>query len=217
MKELKVKLTMIEELLGSQPATSEVHSEFIASKAPDAVSREQEIAAIGVDAEIDKLMTVFHRLDDIPCIMDYQVKGFFKSAAQFYNRLTEKEVKDICGKNLPKLKAFKKEIDGLVFVENITGGRFIPLTLPEGGSIGSCQRPLRAATAQGDRVALANSETVPAGTTVVFKIRVLSNKLTDYVEAWLTYGRFNGLGQWRNSKKGSFVFEKIGDWEEVTL
>ena len=215
MKELTVKLTLIDELLGSQPGNEEVHAEFIASKAPDAITREEEIAAIGVDAEIEKTMTVFHRHNDIPCVMDYQIRGFFKSAAQFYNRLTEKEVQDVCGIKLKKLTAFKKQIDGLVFVTAMDGGRFIPLNLPEGSEIGSCQRPLRGQTAQGERVSLANSETVPAGTTLEFKIQVLSHSLAEYVEGWLKFGKRNGLGQWRNSGKGAFKYQKVGDWVEI--
>lgn len=44
MKNLKVKLTFIEECLGMANADKNIHSEYIASKAPDAMSREEEIA-----------------------------------------------------------------------------------------------------------------------------------------------------------------------------
>ena len=215
MKELKVKLTLTDELLGSQPGDKDVHETFIGSKAPDALSREEEVAAIGVDAEIEKTKTVFHRHDGKVCIMDYQVRGFFKSAAQFFNKLSDSEVQDVCGKKLKKLSAFKKQIDGLVFVSAMDGGRFIPLCMPEGAVVGDCQRPLRGQTAQGERIALANSETVPAGTTLEIKVRVLSHSLCEYVDGWLKYGKYNGLGQWRNSGKGSFIVKVIEDWTEV--
>lgn len=216
MKELKVRLTLTDELLGSQPGNPEIHAEFIASKAPDAATREEEIAAIGVDAEMEKLVTVFHRHNGKPCLMDYQIRGFFKSAAQFYYKMTPSEVKAVCGIKLDKLSAFKKKIDGLVFVYGEDDGRFIPLTLPDGGEIGSCQRPLRGQGGQYEIVTLANSETAPAGTVVEFKVRVLSDSLTEYVEGWLNYGKYNGLGQWRNSGKGSFKWEKVGDWESIS-
>ena len=215
MKELKVRLTLKEELLGSQPTDKEIHENFIAAKAPDAASREEEIAAIGVDAEVEKTMTVFHRHDGKPCLMDYQIRGFFKSAAKAFNNMTEKEVELYTGMKLKKLSAFNKKIDLLIFVEGVDGGRFIPIVMPEGAEIGSCQRPLRGQTAQGERISLANSETVPAGTTLEFKIQVLSHDLSKYVDGWLKYGRLNGLGQWRNSGKGAFTFEKIEDWQEV--
>lgn len=50
MKELKVKITFTEEVLGSQCADKEIHRTYIASKAPDAPSREDEVATLGVDA-----------------------------------------------------------------------------------------------------------------------------------------------------------------------
>ena len=48
MKKIKVKLTFTEEILGTANATTTIHDEYIASKAPDAKSREEEIAALGV-------------------------------------------------------------------------------------------------------------------------------------------------------------------------
>ena len=43
MKELKVRLTFLEEVLGTANAEKDIHEKFIASKAPDAPSREQEV------------------------------------------------------------------------------------------------------------------------------------------------------------------------------
>lgn len=34
-------------------------------------------------------------------------------------------------------------------------------------------------------------------------------KITLTVEEWLDYGQFNGLGQWRSSGKGSFVWDEV--------
>ena len=110
------------------------------------------------------------------------------------------------------MKAYKKEIDGLIFVFP----REIPLDLPDGAIIGQCQRPLRASTAQGERVALANSETVPAGTTQEFEIRMLRDDLLPYVLEWLTYGELHGTGQWRNSGKGRFYFEAVCDGKKYS-
>lgn len=42
MKEIKVKLTFLEEVLGTASADKEIHGKFIASKAPDAPSMEEE-------------------------------------------------------------------------------------------------------------------------------------------------------------------------------
>lgn len=143
-------------------------------------------------------MTVFHRnKDGNPILFDYQIKGFFKNAAKAFNYVGGKH----------KLTAYKSKIDNLVFVKE----RQIPLQLPEGEKIGSCQRPLRASTAQGERVALANSESCPAGTVVEFTIMVMVDELMERVIEWLDYGRLNGIGQWHNSGKGRYEWTDISD------
>jgi len=196
MKELKVRITFIEEVLGTANSDKDIHEEFIASKAPDAPSREEEVAALGVEEVVLKGKTVFPRNNaGEPILWNYQVKGFFKSAAK---------VGSYMGGDY-KLSAYKQKIDLLVFINE----RQIPLILPNGKEMRSCQRPLRAQTMQGERVALANSETCPAGTTATFTVRVLDDNLMPFVKQWLDYGIYNGFGAWRNSSKGSFTWEEI--------
>lgn len=195
MKSLKVKFTLTEEMLGTASANPDVHREYIASKAPDARSMEEEVAAVGVDGVAEKQMTVFHRHDGKPCMVDYQLKGYFKDACAALARVP--------GTKSSKLKAYKKTIDGCIFVFP----RMIPLEMPNGAQVGNCQRPLRAQTAQGERVALANSETVPAGTVITCEVRILDDGLEGIVTEWLEYGELRGFGQWRNSGKGRFKFE----------
>ena len=104
------------------------------------------------------------------------------------------------------LKAYKKIIDGLIFVEP----RCIPIRV--NGEIGECQRPLRAQTAQGERVSLAMSEEIPAGSSIEFEITLFDEKAhKDAVLEWLDYGRLRGIGQWRNSGKGRFSYEVLAD------
>ena len=76
------------------------------------------------------------------------------------------------------------------------------------GRLGLCERPLRADTAQGPRVSVCRSETVPAGSVIEFDVAILSKELVPYVEQWFDYGKLRGLGQWRNSGKGRF------EWQE---
>lgn len=193
MRRLHVEVRYTEEMLGTASADPEIHSRFIASKAADAASIEDEVAAIGVEEATEKAMTVFPRENGRPFTWDYQWKGFFKDSCGMMRRAT--------GSKSAKVKAYKKEIDGLVFVVP----RKVPLVLPEGEAIGECQRPLRAQTAQGERIALAHSETVPAGTTQEFDVALLKDDLVPVVLEWLAYGEFHGTGQWRNSGKGRFV------------
>lgn len=201
MRELKIKLTFTEECLGTANADKDIHREFIASKAPDAKNREEEIAAIGVEEVIQKAMTVFPRDNDgDPVFFDYQIKGFFKDACSALQRCKGEEI----SKYSTKIKAYKKVIDGCIFPQP----RMIKIDM-RGAEIGSCQRPLRAHTAQGDRVALANSETIPEGSTIEFSVVCLSDEYENAVIEWLNYGKFKGLGQWRNGGKGRFTYEVV--------
>lgn len=193
MKEMKVRLTFIEEILGTASNDKELHAEYIASKAPDAISKKEEIEAIGVEGVIKKGKTVFPKDENGNLfIYDYQIKGFFKNAAKAFNYVK-------------KLAAYKTKIDNLIFVNE----RKILLQIPEGKEMGNCQRPLRAQTPQGERVALANSDSCPEGTVIEFTVMSMVDDLMDNVEMWLDYGKLNGIGQWHNSGKGRFVWEKL--------
>ena len=81
MKEIKIKVTFIEEVLGTASNDKDIHEDFIASKAPDAPSREEEVEAVGVEEVIAKGKTVFPKDEDgCPIFWDYQWKGFFKDS-----------------------------------------------------------------------------------------------------------------------------------------
>lgn len=196
MKEMKVEVTFLEEVLGMSSADPNIHEEFIASKAPDAMSKEEEIEAIGVDGIVAKSKTIFPRDEEgRPCMWDYQIKGFFKDSCGMMRKVT--------GSVSSKIKAYKKEIDGLIFVNE----RKIPIIFD--GEIGSCQRPLRGQTAQGERISLANSETVPAGAKIQFTVMCMCDAHMNAVIEWLDYGKLRGMGQWRNSGKGRFSWREV--------
>ena len=209
MTHIKYKVTFIEGLLGTAPNDKDIYGNFIGSKAPDAPTMEQEIEAIGVDEYAEKGITVFPRnADGNPILFDYQIKGFFKDACGMLSRLSGK---DESGKKKKavnesgKLTAYKKVIDGLIFV----APREIPIKFD--GEITLCQRPLRAQTAQGERVALASSEEIPAGASIEFTVTCLDDGHAAAVREWMEYGFLRGIGQWRNSGKGRFTFEEIAD------
>ena len=72
---MKVKVTLIEEMLGTASANPEIHKEFIASKSADADKREEEMKTLHADELMNKAMTVFPRGEDgVPILYDYQVK-----------------------------------------------------------------------------------------------------------------------------------------------
>lgn len=204
MKTLHVTVTFLEPVLGTAPKNPEIYRDYIGSKAPDADGIEEEVAALGVDGAVEKGMTVFPRNGaGEPILWDYQIKGFFKDACSMLARAAGKGED---GKKLPvnessKMKAYKKIIDGLIFVQP----RQIPFQFE--GEVGTLQRPLRAQTMQGERVTLAMSETIPAGATVAFDVVLLNDDHEKAVREWLDYGVLRGIGQWRNSGMGRFTYE----------
>ena len=198
MKELKVRITFLQGVLGTQTGDPEVYRSFIGSKAPDASTIEEEVEALGTDGVVDKGKTFFPKNKDGQAfIYDYQIKGFFKSACKALSKVSETQSS--------KLKAYKQEIDLRVFVkqrENV---------IENYNTITECQRQLRAQTMKGERISLAISEEIPAGATVDFTVIVLQDDTLKVVREWLNYGRYNGLLQWRNSGKGSFVWQEIDE------
>ncbi len=204
MKKLKVKITFVEPVLGTWPSNQNIAREFIASKSPDAATIEDEVAALGADTVADKGMTVFPRNEHgVPALYDYQVKGFFKDSCGMLSRIggkTETGKKKAVNES-GKITAYKKVIDGLIFVQP----RMIPIC--SNGEMTECQRPLRAQTAQGEHASLANSEEIPAGSTCEFEVLLMDDSHEKAVLEWLDYGALRGIGQWRNSGKGRFTYE----------
>jgi len=189
----KVRLTFIEDLLGTVPLNEDLFRDYIQSKHPKAEG-DDELETLTVDEEMVKGMTGFHRTPDMtPLLYDYVIKGFFKDACGMLNRVPNKGRK--------KLAAYKKVIDGLIFVEP----RQIEIDIV--GDEDKCERPLRAQTPKGERVALAVSQSIPAGSSIAFAVMVLGVVSKPRLEEWLTYGQLRGLGQWRNSGKGRFTYE----------
>lgn len=197
MKTMKVRLEFLEEVLGTASADPEIHETYIASNAPDAPTRKEEVEALGVEEVFEKSMTIFPKENGIPFLWDYQIKGFFKDSCGMMRKVS--------GSVSSKMKAYKKEIDGLIFIKE----RKIPFQFD--GEMGICQRPLRAQTAQGERIALSSSETIPAGAAIEFEIECLVDSDMNAVIEWLDYGKLRGIGQWRNSGKGKFVWKSIDE------
>lgn len=199
---MKIRITLTEEVLGSSPSNEELLASYIASKAPTDDLTAQEIDNIKAQAAEERTTIFPKTADGTPFIYDYQIKGMFKDSCKAL--ATAGKAGYPGGKHCAALKAYKKAIDGLIFVSP----REIPYNL-HGLKMGFCERPLRAQTLMGERVSIAKSETVPAGSTIEFEVTCLDSKLEDVVRECFDYGTLRGLGQWRNSGKGRF------EWEEV--
>ena len=193
MKELNVKITFKQGILGTLTGDKDVYKNFIASKSPDASTLEEEVANLGEEAVIEKGKTIFPKYEGKPFIYDYQIRGFFKSACS--------ALKQVEKTKSSKIKAYKKKVDLTIFVNDRMN------FIENYDKITECQRPLRCSTMQGERVSIAISEEIPAGATVNFTVRCLIDDDIELVKEWLDYGQYNGLGQWRNSSKGSFYYE----------
>jgi len=191
MAQFNVTITFVEPLLGTAPLNKELYGDYIASKVNDVDATADELTTI--EEATEKGTTGFHRKDGVPAIYDYAIKGMFKDAAGMLRRVGDTKS--------AKLTAYKKIIDGLVFVSP----RLIPLVVV--GDIGILERPLRAQTAQGERVSLARSEMVGKGSTLSFTVSVLGNDVTEAtLREWLEYGGLRGMGQWRNGGWGRYEY-----------
>lgn len=208
------KLTGRTPLLGSRPANPEIHSRFVAAKAASLQKEAEEEAMLPGTPELEQALqdakesglTVFLRGSRGEIVVpSYVVKGFMKSAFS--------TLKDQFG-----ISGAKGKVDNLIFVEpeyiQILDGHGEAQTEPDG----VCERPLRAETMKGPRVALQSSEQVIPPWSMTFSLTLVENSGTgrskpvtfDEIEEALNYGRLKGIGQWRNAGYGSFDWERVG-------
>jgi hypothetical protein len=203
-------------MLATQPDSIKLFTEFLADRGPTGETQIDEMASMeaavkavsvpGKPGQPDVLknpgQTIFHRDDKGNLVLyDYVFKGHAKDSITAMNRMEAEErngIKD-------KLQAHKSKIDGCVFVFP----RQIILRLPAGTTVGTKERPAVVSTAQGQRIALLKSETVPAGTTLDVTYKIMSKEMVSWVIAVLDYGAFRGLGAWRNASWGRFSWERL--------
>jgi len=192
-----------EPLLGTLSGQPDIAKEYILTKYPGEGLATDEVEALpNPEESLGQASTKFARnKDGQPILWDYQIKGFFKDACAMLKRAAG----DV-GQHSRLLKAHKKVIDGCIFVYP----RQIPIQVNL-ADLTWTERPLRAQTAQGERIALARSETIPAGSSIEFEVALLDPKLFEQVNEWLEYGAMRGLGQWRNGSYGRFAWEIVGE------
>lgn len=218
----RVELLVTEDMLGTAPSNREIYSEFIATKALQAEKKlavtdeakaivqakqdaitEEELAMLPEEGM--KGLTVFRRDPSGNLIItDTMIRGFLKEGASAIG--AEGSTWGLTSK-----------IDKFVFVtnENKRPIRMLPL-LRDGQPItapdGILERPLRAMTKQGPRIALAASEIVKAPITLSFYITLVGvnewksgKPITEEIlKSWFSYGQFTGLGQYRTGGHGRF-------------
>ena len=163
MQTYRVTLELTEPILGTVPKNKDVYRDFVAGKAADLGDEELAEELATVEHVEESGWTGFHTDEDGPFLYDYVLKGFFKDACSMLRRVP--------GTKSKALTAYRKIIDGLIFPKP----RKIHMALPDGEGLGVLERPLRAQTAQGERVALARSDTAPAGTRIAFDLLIVGS------------------------------------------
>ena len=202
----KYRLTGLSPILGSQPASEAIRTQFVASKAPDIEMSEEERELFEADERQTRGLSVFARdpdNNDQVILLDYMVRGFFKAALA----ALQKQI---------GIKSYKSKVDKYLFVFP----RRIPL-LRNGEPLfeedDEYERPLRADTPKGPRVGLQSSERIDTPWSIDIEIRLIANDKSAKSEAltWkavetaLDYGALSGLGQFRNGSFGTFSWERL--------
>lgn len=216
MKKVHIAITFTDPILGMSPSDPDIYMNYIASKAPEETNTAEEVTALPLPDDIvcddetePTTVTVFPRTrSGEPCFYDYQIRGFFKDSCGLLSYVrgvdeTGKKTKKKSGTLSGKTTAYKKVIDGNIFVSP----RKIPIYFD--GPMTLCQRPLRASTPMGERIALACSEQIPEGAKIAFDVTCYNDDDVALLAEWMTYGRDHGMGQWRNSGKGRFLVDEF--------
>ncbi len=197
-----ITITFSNDLLGMLPNNKEIMRDYIVSKSPDAMSKEDEVASIGVTQYLEKGITVFPRdRDGNPGLFDYHWLGFFAEKCGYLRRFDDTLSAGFT--------AYKKEIHGGIFLAD----RFNPIILPEGFDIETFTHIVRTKPPTGPQINTpTTSELIPIGSKTTITVQVMAKTYIDLVKEWIMYGFKSGTGQWRNGGYGTF----IADFGEVT-
>lgn len=202
----KYRLTGLTPLLGSQPASESIRTQYVAAKAPDSQLSEEERDLFEAEQLDTRGLSVFARdpdNDERLILLDYMVRGFFKAA---FGAL----------QSSLGVKAHKSKVDKYLFV----APRRIAI-MRDGEPIcdedAQFERTLRADTPKGPRTGLQASEMIDLPWSVTIELQLIPNGSTpkspaltwENIEAALDYGQLSGLGQFRNGSFGRFSWERV--------
>lgn len=245
MLEMTIEIEFLENALGTSPSNRELMQKYIASRAPDEESANEEVEIIPeedtnrtlnifpkgsfiYDNKIDRFydrsdgsseellnedMCRYSESENIPFYWNYQIRGALKDAWNFLNRAD--------GTECSKLKAYRKIVDGCIFVfPRRIGINVADYYLDDDGvtrrpaydmegNLHILSRPIRISSPSGERVAIASSEMIPAGSRMKFTIGMTSEKFKPAIIECLNYMSVHGISGWRNSGMG------ICRWREI--
>ncbi len=207
METLKMRYVFVQEVLGMMAGDKQLAESYQIAKHPDGMAADESKAHDDADESLEeglqKASTFFPRtVDGQPMFWDYQVKGNLKNAVRMWHSQDRFETATLKKWRLtPYL--YKRTVDNTMFVRP----RQLPIIVPEGVDVTKlsfCERPLRAETRKGERIALARSEMLPAGCYIDVLIDVFNDDLVEVVRDMVEMGNLQGLGQWRNAGMGRF-------------
>ena len=195
----EVMIELSEPMLGTTPCSPSIWAKHIQTKQEKALKKEglsneeikieieKTIEGVVEDNELANGKTSFMKDVTGYYVRDYFIKGFFKQSAK-------------CMKQFGATKQLRSKVVQFLFVKPAK------MYIAEvDADLEVVERPLRASTPQGERVAIARSECVPAGTKISFEVHILQNVITEgCLKSLLEYGSYEGLGQWRGSGAGRF-------------
>lgn len=90
---MKVKITLLEEALGSSPSNEELLATYIASKAPTADLTDEEVYNIKQQQAEDRITVFPKQADGRPFIYDYQIKGMLKDSCRPWPPLARRDIR----------------------------------------------------------------------------------------------------------------------------
>jgi hypothetical protein len=232
-----IKMWFIQPLLGSAPGDPDLYKRFIASNAPDAPTREEELTSNTVENVAARGVNVFVRRTKtgLPAVGQHTIKGFFKESMTASRRQEGSVSKGIAN--------HKTRIVGNVVIKptwiNIQipedqikdcteeqfmkegYGRYAAVRFPKEGrfqqyKLPTLDRPLQAETAKGKITSIASSEMAPAGTIIEYDMKIETKDLSAGIIDVILRGNEHGTGQWRGSGEyGAFVTEIYDENGEI--
>ena len=203
-KEIEALLRTVEEVVGTSLTREEVSQLF----SGDEKLKSLRESLGGFDTQG---VTVFFRdKNGKPCLGNHMIKGFLKAAGEAFARTLPTKN----GTMLHSATYTSAIINQHVTVtpDFLVASKDIERTKDKKPKY--LQRSLRVQTAQGQRVTLAKSEVLPAGTEFTFTVKVMDGSpfTKEVLEQLLSYGEMVGLGQWRGSGgKGQFQVVSLTD------
>lgn len=189
-RKYQARIKFIEPLLGVEPKNPAVYEAWLKTKQPVGDEGEPEFVE-------EKGWTGFFTDENGLYLMDYHIKGYFKEVAVIMPEVLglRRKTGDLLSE-----QAIRHRLDNWLFPEP----RRIYLGKKEAD--GYIERPLRARTLRGDRIALARSDYVDKGLEIQFNIVVLESSPIGLkqLRTWLEYGSKKGMGQFRTGGYGRF-------------